>query len=99
MGASLPRGDRSVTRRLSEFDTAVRLLRGAFLLDHSVSVSELGSLFQRDGEGPLVELKRSIAKAYGVAWSFPAACGTSPLNVLGLVNCTQVPAGTAGCPS
>jgi len=74
-----------VTRRLSDFDTAVRLLRGAFLLDHSVSVSELGSLFQRDGDGPLQQLKRNIAKAYGVAWSFPAACGTSPLNVLGLL--------------
>jgi len=73
-----------VTRR-TDFDTAVRLLRGAFLLDHSVSVSELGSLFHRDGNAPLQQLKRNIAEAYGVAWSFPAACGTSPLNVLALL--------------
>ena len=74
-----------MTGRLSEFATAVRLLRGAFLLDHSVSVGELGSLFHRDGDAPLQQLKRNIAQAYGVAWSFPAACGTSPLNVLGLL--------------
>jgi len=74
-----------VTGRLSDFANAVRLLRGAFLLDHSVSVGELGSLFQRDGDSPLQQLKRNIANAYGVAWSFPAACGTSPLNVLGLL--------------
>ena len=74
-----------MTAKLSEFATAVRLLRGAFLLDHSVSVGELGSLFHRDGDGPVQQLKRNIAKAYGVAWSFPAACGTSPLNVLGLL--------------
>lgn len=72
-------------RSLGDFDGAVHLLRGAFLLDHSVSVSELGSLFRRDGHAPVQQLKRSIADAYGVAWSFPATCGTSPLNVLALL--------------
>lgn len=71
--------------KVSDFDAAVRLLRGAFLLDHSVSVSELGSLFQRDGNAPVQQLKRTIARAYGVKWSFPASCGTSALNVLGML--------------
>lgn len=71
--------------RFGDFDTAVRLLRGAFLLDHSVSVSELGSLFHRTGQAPVQELKRNIASAYGVAWSFPSTSGTSALNVLGLL--------------
>lgn len=72
-------------RSLGDFDGAVHLLRGAFLLDHSVSVSKLGSLFRRDGNAPVQQLKRAIADAYGVAWSFPASCGTSPLNVLALL--------------
>lgn len=74
-----------MTRQLNDHDTAVRLLRGAFLLDHSVSVTQLGSLFDRHGDTPVQQLKRNIAEAYGVAWSFPATCGTSPLNVLALL--------------
>lgn len=74
-----------MTGRLNDFETAVHLLRGAFLLDHSVSVTELGSLFERHGDTPVQQLKRNVADAYGVAWSFPASCGTSPLNVLALL--------------
>jgi arginine decarboxylase len=77
-----------VSQRSSDFDAAVRLLRGAFLLDHSVSVSELGSLFNREGDAPIQQLKRNVARAYGVGWSFPASCGTSSLNVLGLLAMT-----------
>lgn len=72
-------------RSVGDFDAAVHLLRGAFLLDHSVSVAELGSLFRRDGGAPLQQLKQSIADAYGVRWSFPATCGTSALNVLAMM--------------
>ena len=70
----------------------MRLLRGAFLLDHSVSVAHLGSIFRLDGDAPLQQLKRNIATAYGVAWSFPASCGTSALNVLALL--AVAPAGS-----
>jgi arginine/lysine/ornithine decarboxylase len=75
-----------VTQSIDDLDAGVRLLRGAFLLDHSVSVTELGSIFQRDGDAPVQQLKRNVAEAYGVAWSFPASCGTSPLNVLALLS-------------
>lgn len=66
-------------------EAVVRLLRGAFLLDHSVSVTELGSIFVREGDAPVQQFQRNVAAAYGVAWSFPASCGTSPLNVLALL--------------
>lgn len=72
-------------RSIGDVDAAVHLLRGAFLLDHSVSVGELGSLFRRDGDAPLQQLKQAIADAYGMRWSFPATCGTSALNVLAML--------------
>lgn len=75
-----------MTQSSADLEAGVRLLRGAFLLDHSVSVTELGSLFQREGDAPVQQLKRNVANAYGVAWSFPASCGTSPLNVLALLS-------------
>lgn len=84
-GAWDPSAPDVVVPGLEGMDQLVRLLRGAFLLDHSVSVTELGSLFDREGDAPLQQLKRNVAHAYGVAWSFPVSCGTSPLNVLAVL--------------
>ena len=63
-----------------------RLLQGAFHLDYSTSVKELGSLFVARGDRPLQRLKRRLADAYGVAWSFPSTHGTTALNILALLS-------------
>jgi arginine decarboxylase len=68
------------------FREGMRLLEGAFRLDHSTSVNELGSLFVYDGDKPLQRLKRQLADAYGAAWSFPSTHGTSILNILALLS-------------
>jgi len=73
------------------FAEGARLLRGAFQLDHSTSVSDLGTLFEHEGHRPLQQLKRQLAQAYGAAWSFPSTHGTSMLNILALL--TACPAG------
>ena len=73
------------------FGEAARLLHGAFQLDHSTSVSELGSVFQWQGDKPLQQLKRNLADAYGAAWAFPSTHGTTILNILALL--TACPAG------
>lgn len=78
-------------RHSSVFAEGARLLGGAFQLDHSTSVAELGSLFEHTGDRPLQRLKRQLADAYGVAWSFPSTHGTSMLNILALL--TACPAG------
>ena len=44
-----------------------RLLRGAFQLDQSTSVTDLGSLFVPTGDRPVQRLKRNLAEAYGMA--------------------------------
>ena len=69
----------------SDLQRAAQLLRGAFLLDHSVSVGTLGTLFQRSGDAPVQRLKQMIADAYGVAWGFPSSSGTTSLNILALL--------------
>ena len=63
-----------------------QLLQGAFRLDHSTSVRELGSLFVARDDKPLHRLKRQLADAYGVAWSFPSTHGTTALNILALLS-------------
>jgi arginine/lysine/ornithine decarboxylase len=68
------------------FAEGTRLLRGAFQLDHSTSVGELGSLFVPTGDQPVQRLKRRLADAYGVAWSFPSTHGTTGLNILSLLS-------------
>jgi arginine decarboxylase len=68
-----------------------RLLSGAFRLDHSTSIAELGTLFESSGSRPVQRLKRQLAAAYGMAWSFPSTHGTTPLNILALL--TACPAG------
>ena len=68
------------------FSEGQRLLEGAFQLDHSTSISELGSLFVRRENKPLNSLKRTLADAYGVAWSFPSTQGTTALNILALLS-------------
>ena len=68
-----------------------RLLRGAFQLDQSTSVTDLGSLFVPTGDRPVQRLKRNLAEAYGMAWSFPSTHGTTMLNILALL--TACPAG------
>ena len=78
-------------RRNRTFSEGTRLLAGAFQLDQSTSVCELGSLFSYQGDKPLQRLKRQLASAYGVAWSFPSTHGTSGLNILGLL--TACPSG------
>lgn len=72
-------------RQQPTFHEASRLLQGAFQLDHSTSVSELGSLFEWQGQKPVQRLKRNLAAAYDVAWSFPSTQGTTVLNVLALL--------------
>ena len=61
-------------------------LQGAFFLDQSTSVAELGSLFDWRGNKPLQYLKRQLADAYGTAWSFPSTNGTTILNILALLS-------------
>jgi ornithine decarboxylase len=68
-----------------------QLLKGAYQLDHSTSIGDLGSLFVWQGDRPVQQLKRRIAAAYGAAWSFPSTHGTTILNVLALL--TACPAG------
>lgn len=68
------------------FSAGQRLLEGAFQLDHSTSVSELGSLFVQREDKPLNRLKQQLAHAYGVAWSFPSTHGTTALNILALLS-------------
>jgi len=63
-----------------------QLLKGAYQLDHSTSVGDLGSLFVPQGNRPIQQLKRRIAAAYGAAWSFPSTHGTTILNVLALLS-------------
>jgi arginine/lysine/ornithine decarboxylase len=75
--------ERSLNQSLSE---GHRLLEGAFQLDHSTSITELGSLFVRNENKPLNRLKRTLADAYGVAWTFPSTHGTTALNVLALLS-------------
>ncbi len=61
-------------------------LAGACELDHSISVAQLGSLFTWHGDKPLQRLKRQLADAYDVAWSFPSTQGTTTLNTLALLS-------------
>ena len=68
-----------------------RLLQGAFQLDHSTSIGDLGSLFVWHGDKPVQQLKRQLADAYGAVWSFPSTHGTTILNILALL--TACPAG------
>jgi arginine/lysine/ornithine decarboxylase len=74
----------TVRERLA-FDEAARLLEGAYQLDHSTSIAELGTLFEPYGDTPLQKMKRRIAAAYGVSWSLPGTQGTTSLNVLALM--------------
>lgn len=80
-------------RQNPTFSEGTRLLEGAFKLDHSTSVVELGSLFRPDGDQPVQRLKRQLADAYGVAWSFPSTHGTTILNILALMTACP-PGGT-----
>ena len=68
------------------FTAGSRLLQGAFHLDHSTSIPDLGSLFVSAGSKPVQLLKRQLADAYGVAWSFPSTHGTTMLNILALLS-------------
>ena len=69
----------------------LEVLRHALYLDQSSSVDELGCLFQWQEDKPLQHLKRHLADAYGVEWSFPSTNGTTILNVLALL--TACPSG------
>lgn len=75
----------SLLRHGRVFAAGRDLLDGACRLDHSTSVPDLGSLFERAGDKPLQRLKRDLAEAYGMAWSFPSTHGTTMLNVLALL--------------
>jgi arginine decarboxylase len=72
--------------RQRTFREGTRLLKGAFQLDHSTSMTELGSVFMADGDKPLQQMKRRLAEWYGVAWVFPSTHGTTALNVLALMS-------------
>ena len=78
-------------RATQEFLKGSRLLQGAFQLDHSTSIGDLGSLFVWHGDKPVQQLKRHLADAYGAVWSFPSTHGTTILNILALL--TACPAG------
>jgi arginine/lysine/ornithine decarboxylase len=81
----------SARRSLNQvFSEGQRLLEGAFQLDHSTSITELGSLFVQHEDKPLNRLKRTLADAYGVAWSFPSTHGTTALNILALLSACPV---------
>ena len=71
--------------RDASFREGTRLLHGAFQLDHSTSVGDLGSLFVWHGDRPVQQLKRQLADAYGAVWSFPSTHGTTILNILALL--------------
>ena len=72
-------------QRDASFREGSRLLQGAFQLDHSTSVGDLGSLFEWHGDKPVQQLKRQLADAYGAVWSFPSTHGTTILNILALL--------------
>ncbi|MGH9350481.1 MAG: aminotransferase class I/II-fold pyridoxal phosphate-dependent enzyme [Vicinamibacterales bacterium] len=72
-------------QRDRSYREATRLLQGAFQLDQSTSVTDLGSLFVWHGDKPVQQLKRQLADAYGVVWSFPSTHGTTALNILALL--------------
>jgi ornithine decarboxylase len=72
------------------FREGARLLEGAFHLDHSTSVRDLGSLFEAVGDNPLQRLKRQLAAAYGMAWCFPSTQGTTALNILALMSACRI---------
>ena len=76
----------SPLRKNAIFAEGSRLLQGAFHLDHSTSIPDLGSLFVSAGSKPVQLLKRQLADAYGVAWSFPSTHGTTMLNILALLS-------------
>ena len=69
----------------------LEVLRRALHLDHSSSVPELGSLFEWQDNKPIQRLKRHLADAYNVVWSFPSTNGTTILNILALL--TACPSG------
>ena len=81
----------AAARAIKDFSKARRLLQGAFQLDHSTSIGDLGSLFVWHGDKPVQQLKRHLADAYGAVWSFPSTHGTTILNILALL--TACPAG------
>lgn len=68
------------------FCEGTRLLAGAYQLDHSTSIADLGSLFGWQGESPVQSLKRHLADAYGAVWSFPSTHGTTMLNIVALLS-------------
>jgi lysine decarboxylase len=74
------------SQRHDVFSEGTRLLEGAFQLDHSTSVSELGSIFVYQDDKPLQRLKRQLAAAYGARWCFPSTHGTTILNILALLS-------------
>ncbi|MDX2003944.1 MAG: aminotransferase class I/II-fold pyridoxal phosphate-dependent enzyme [Meiothermus sp.] len=57
--------------------------------DHSMSVLELGSLFARDPETALGRTQDYLAQTYGVKFAWPSTNGTSILNIMALMCCTD----------
>jgi len=68
------------------FGQELEFLRPALQLDQSTSVVELGSLFEWQDDKPLQRLKRQLADAYDVFWSFPSTNGTTILNILAMLS-------------
>lgn len=50
--------------------------------DHSISVPELGSLFQYTPDSPLGSDQRQLARLYGVPFVWPSTNGTTAINAL-----------------
>lgn len=64
---------------VAEVVAAILALAGS--LDDSISNPHLGSLFDRTARDPLNTMADLIAKAYGVAKTYPGTTGTTGLNV------------------
>lgn len=57
--------------------------------DHSVSIPELGSLFNFDEPNPLNRMQRGVAQVYDVPFAYLSTNGTTSLNVLALLAVTR----------
>lgn len=57
--------------------------------DHSMSVLELGSLFAHDPQTALGRTQTYLAQTYGVKFVWPSTNGTSILNIMALMSCTD----------
>ena len=68
----------------------IRAFGAVAYYDHSVSIPELGSVFQMSDNKPLDRDRAGIASAYGVKAAWVSTNGTTPLNVLSLMSVVEL---------